>query len=31
LIKWLRPVVNELHTISTNTVLSAGASLVGSN
>ena len=28
LIKWLRPVVNGLHAISTNTVLSDGASLV---
>ena len=28
LIKWLRPVVNGLHAISTNTVLNAGASLV---
>jgi len=31
LIKWLRPVVNGLHAISTNTVLSAGASLVSPN
>ena len=31
LIKWLRPVVNGLHTISTNTVLSAGTSFVSSN
>jgi len=28
LIKWLKPVVNGLHAISTNTVLSAGTSLV---
>jgi len=31
LIKWLRPVVNGLHAISTNTVISAGASLVSPN
>jgi len=31
LIKWLRPVVNRLHTISTNTVASAGVSIVSSN
>jgi len=31
LIKWLRPVVNGLHTISTDTVASAGVSIVSSN
>ena len=31
LIKWLRPVVNGLHAISTNTVLSAGTSLASPN
>jgi len=31
LIQWLKPVVNGLHAISTNTVLSAGASLVSPN
>jgi len=31
LIKWLRPVVDGLHAISTNTVLSAGSSLVSPN
>jgi hypothetical protein len=31
LIKWLRPVVNGLHAISTSTVLSEGASLVSPN
>ena len=31
LIKWLGPVVDGLHAISTNTVLSAGASLVSPN
>ena len=31
LVKWLKPVVNGLHAISTNTVLSAGASLVSPN
>ena len=31
LIKWLGPVVNGLHAISTNTVLSDGASLVSPN
>ena len=31
LIKWLRPVVNGLHAISTNTVLSAGASFASPN
>jgi len=31
LIKWLRPVVNGLHAISTNTVAGAGASIVSLN
>jgi len=31
LIKWLRPVVSGLHAISTNTVASAGVSIVSSN
>jgi len=31
LVKWLRPVVNGLHAISTNTVLSASASLASPN
>jgi len=31
LIKWLRPVVNGLHAISTNTVLSTSANLVRPN
>jgi hypothetical protein len=31
LIKWLRPVVNVLHAISTSPILSAGASLVSPN
>ena len=31
LIKWLRPVVNGLHAISTDTVASAGISIVSSN